>query len=128
MKFTFFKVLFVLLAVVTMSSCHISRKKTDKNGKVVVISKSKTANRKDNGLHKGWYKNPNNPHHPRTTNPGHTKHRGNGKGNTTVVVVKGHNATSAKGKQPAKGNHGGKGNKGGKGGGGHHGKGKGGKH
>ena len=128
MKFTFFKVLFVLLAVVTMSSCHISRKKTDKNGKVVVISKSKTATRKDNGLHKGWYKNPNNPHHPRTTNPGHTKHRGNGKGNTTVVVVKGHNATSAKGKQPAKGNHGGKGNKGGKGGGGHHGKGKGGKH
>jgi hypothetical protein len=32
----------------------------------------------DNGNHKGWYKNPNNPHHPHTTNPGkvagkHTK-------------------------------------------------------
>lgn len=29
--------------------------------------------KKDNGKHKGWYKNPNNPHHPNTTNPGHTK-------------------------------------------------------
>jgi hypothetical protein len=118
MKYTFVKVLLVLLAVVTMSSCHISRKKTDKNGKVVVISKSKSATRKDNGLHKGWYKNPNNPHHPRTTNPGHTKHKGNGKGNTTVVVVKGHNATATKAKPQAKGNHGGKGNQGGKGKGG----------
>lgn len=27
----------------------------------------------DNGKHKGWTKNPNNPHHPNTTNPGHTK-------------------------------------------------------
>jgi hypothetical protein len=27
----------------------------------------------NNGKHKGWYKNPNNPHHPNTTNPGHTK-------------------------------------------------------
>jgi hypothetical protein len=25
------------------------------------------------GKHKGWTKNSNNPHHPRTTNPGHTK-------------------------------------------------------
>lgn len=107
MKCTFIKVLCVLLAVVTMSSCHISRRKpTDK---VVVISKSKSASRKDNGLHKGWYKNPNNPHHPRTTNPGHTKHKGNGKANTTVVVVKTQNVTSSKGKQPAKGNSGGKG-------------------
>jgi len=24
----------------------------------------------DNGKHKGWYKNPNNPHHPNSTNPG----------------------------------------------------------
>lgn len=24
----------------------------------------------DNGKHKGWYKNPNNPHHPKSTNPG----------------------------------------------------------
>ncbi|WP_276498999.1 hypothetical protein [Pontibacter litorisediminis] len=109
MKYKFLSLLCVLLAVVTLSSCHISRKKTDKNGKVVVISKSKTATRKDNGLHKGWYKNPNNPHHPNTTNPGHTKHKGNGKGNTTVVVVKGHNATATKGKPAAKGNQGSKG-------------------
>jgi hypothetical protein len=27
----------------------------------------------DNGNHKGWSKNTNNPHHPMTTNPGHTK-------------------------------------------------------
>jgi hypothetical protein len=27
----------------------------------------------DNGHHKGWYKNTNNPHHPNTTNPGHSK-------------------------------------------------------
>ena len=25
---------------------------------------------KDSGLHKGWFKNPNNPHNPATTNPG----------------------------------------------------------
>ncbi|NTW24936.1 MAG: hypothetical protein HGA37_09565 [Lentimicrobium sp.] len=29
----------------------------------------------NNGKHKGWYKNSNNPHHPNTTNPG--KARGN---------------------------------------------------
>jgi hypothetical protein len=27
----------------------------------------------DNGQHKGWNKNSNNPHHSNTTNPGHTK-------------------------------------------------------
>jgi len=27
----------------------------------------------DAGQHKGWYKNSNNPHHPNTTNPGHSK-------------------------------------------------------
>jgi len=27
----------------------------------------------------GWYKNSNNPHHPATTNPGHTKWKGNKK-------------------------------------------------
>jgi hypothetical protein len=27
----------------------------------------------DNGRHLGWYKNRNNPHHPLSTNPGHTK-------------------------------------------------------
>lgn len=30
----------------------------------------------DNGRHKGWYKNSNNPHNPRTTNPGHSKGKG----------------------------------------------------
>jgi ABC-type oligopeptide transport system substrate-binding subunit len=28
---------------------------------------------KDNGKHKGWYKNSNNPHHVNTTNPGKSK-------------------------------------------------------
>jgi hypothetical protein len=27
----------------------------------------------DNGKHKGWFKNSNNPHNPRTTNPGKAK-------------------------------------------------------
>jgi hypothetical protein len=35
---------------------------------------------KDNGRHKGWYKNPNNPHHPATTNPGRGNGGGHGKG------------------------------------------------
>jgi hypothetical protein len=34
---------------------------------------------KDNGLHKGWYKNSNNPHHRNSTNPGRNKSRGKGK-------------------------------------------------
>jgi hypothetical protein len=34
--------------------------------------------KKDNGKHKGWYKNSNNPHHPNSTNPG--KSKGNSKG------------------------------------------------
>lgn len=29
---------------------------------------------KDNGQHRGWYKNSNNPHHPNSTNPGKSKH------------------------------------------------------
>lgn len=33
----------------------------------------------DNGKHKGWYKNPNNPHHPASTNPGQTKQKAKGK-------------------------------------------------
>ncbi len=28
---------------------------------------------KDNGKHKGWYMNSNNPHHPNSTNPGKSK-------------------------------------------------------
>jgi hypothetical protein len=36
----------------------------------------------DNGKHKGWYKNPNNPHNPAhgTTQPGPPKSNGNGNG------------------------------------------------
>lgn len=29
--------------------------------------------KKDNGKRKGWNKNPNNPHHPNSTNPGKSK-------------------------------------------------------
>lgn len=36
---------------------------------------------KDNGKHRGWYKNPNNPHHPQSTKPAKVgKSNGNGKG------------------------------------------------
>ena len=31
------------------------------------------AETRDQGNHRGWYKNPNNPHHPFTTNPGKFK-------------------------------------------------------
>ncbi|MES2764058.1 MAG: hypothetical protein V4677_17715 [Bacteroidota bacterium] len=39
--------------------------------------------KKDNGKHKGWYKNSNNPHNPNTTNPGNgkVKSKGNSNGN-----------------------------------------------
>jgi len=29
--------------------------------------------KENQGKHKGWYKNSNNPHHPNTTNPGNSK-------------------------------------------------------
>jgi ABC-type oligopeptide transport system substrate-binding subunit len=29
--------------------------------------------KENNGKHKGWFKNPNNPHHPYSTNPGKSK-------------------------------------------------------
>lgn len=29
--------------------------------------------KKDNGKHKGWFKNRHNPHHPNSNNPGHNK-------------------------------------------------------
>ena len=35
--------------------------------------------KRDNGNHKGWFKNPNNPHNPMSTNPG--KSKGNSKKN-----------------------------------------------
>lgn len=32
---------------------------------------------RENGGKRGWYKNSNNPHHPNTTNPGHSGSPGN---------------------------------------------------
>ncbi len=67
-----------------MASCTSSKKSTGSNGRVIVIDGKQVrvgeGARKDNGLHKGWYKNPNNPHHPNTTNPGHTKQAASKKG------------------------------------------------
>lgn len=62
----------MLSAVVCMASCSGSKKRPSTIGKVIIVKEGKAAG-KDNGLHRGWYKNPNNPHHPQTTNPGHTK-------------------------------------------------------
>ncbi|WP_219876384.1 hypothetical protein [Pontibacter aydingkolensis] len=62
-----------------MASCSSSKKSTGSNGRIIVIDGKQVrieGARKDNGLHKGWTKNPNNPHHPNTTNPGHTKQKG----------------------------------------------------
>ncbi len=81
----------MLFAAVTMlASCASSKKPQNRTGKVIIIEDSKTvrteSRRTDNGKHKGWYKNTNNPHHPNTTNPGHTKakaakgNKGKGKG------------------------------------------------
>ena len=47
--------LFLILGLLA-SSCYITRKSEGNNRKPV-----------------GWFKNSNNPHHPATTNPGHTK-------------------------------------------------------
>lgn len=43
------------------------------------------------GKHKGWTKNTNNPHHPKTTNPGHTKMK---KNNAPSAKPKGKNAAT----------------------------------
>jgi len=70
------KSLLLVGVLVVMSSCAGSRKHPGRAGDIIVIDArhDRTGNEtKDNGLHKGWYKNPNNPHHPNTTNPGHTK-------------------------------------------------------
>lgn len=72
MKLNLAKGLLMLCVLVLMASCSTSKKQPSRIGKVVILQEGKAAG-KDNGLHKGWYKNPNNPHHPRTTNPGHTK-------------------------------------------------------
>lgn len=46
---------------------------------LMIGANSCVIHKKDNGKHKGWYKNPNNPHHPNTTNPGHTTPPGKAK-------------------------------------------------
>ena len=67
--------------------------------------------KKDNGKHKGWYKNPNNPHHPAST-----KNHSKGKGGTTVIVNNTNKSSaSANGKnkvKPGNGNASAKGNSG----------------
>lgn len=35
----------------------------------VIKSTARTGNSKDNGKHKGWFKNRHNPHNPNTDNP-----------------------------------------------------------
>lgn len=77
------QVVWLLATVVLLASCSSSKRTASRtvtvDGKSVRIGSAGTT-RKDNGLHKGWYKNPNNPHHPNTTNPGHTKGKSKGKG------------------------------------------------
>lgn len=48
---------------------------------ILVLSQTSclVTHKKDNGKHKGWYKNPNNPHHPISTNPGKSKGKTKGK-------------------------------------------------
>ena len=81
----FKQIVWLIATVALLASCSSSKKSSGSTGKVIITDGksvrigSATA-RKDNGLHKGWYKNPNNPHHPNTTNPGHTKKKGKSKG------------------------------------------------
>lgn len=79
MKLTLTKGLLLVGAVLCMASCSTSKKQPSRTGRVIIIEDTKQTRigngQKDKGLHKGWYKNTNNPHHPSTTNPGHTKHK-----------------------------------------------------
>ena len=68
-------ILAISMALVTLASCVVN-----KNGN------ARVAGAHDNGKHKGWYKNPNNPH-----NPAH---------NGTVVLTT--SGTAAKTAPPAK--------------------------
>ncbi|WP_347158351.1 hypothetical protein [Pontibacter chitinilyticus] len=61
---------FVLTVSITVASCSISRKHP--------ADRVQAVNGHDNGLHKGWYKNPNNPHHPN-----HSKAKGQRTSNGT---------------------------------------------
>ncbi|MBC5775555.1 hypothetical protein H8S95_15870 [Pontibacter sp. KCTC 32443] len=83
----FKQVVWMMATIVLLASCSSSKKSTSSRSvkevildrKSVRVTTGASTTRKDNGLHKGWYKNPNNPHHPNTTNPGHTKGKGKGK-------------------------------------------------
>ncbi len=83
MKFILSKGVLFLSMALAVASCSTSKKSTGSNGRIIVVDGKQVrveGARKDNGLHKGWYKNSNNPHHPNTTNPGHTKQKGKGHG------------------------------------------------
>jgi hypothetical protein len=80
------QLLWIVLITVGLFSC--TRQTT-------VVNRSTTVVKKDNGKHKGWYKNPNNPHHP-------SHNRG-----STVVVV---NQNNGNGSNAGGGNGNGNGN------------------
>lgn len=51
-------------------------------GYISSLSSCSITFKSDNGKHKGWFKNPKNPHHPKSTHPKTpSKGKGNGKGN-----------------------------------------------
>lgn len=106
--------LLIVLAVATLASCAGSRKKNSNTGQVIILKDSKAGH---TGYKKGWTKNPNNPHHPRTTNPGHTKHKAPTGGDKVIIVKNEAPASSGKVKaKPGNGGHGkGEKGKGGKG-------------
>jgi len=84
------QLLWIVLVGISVFSCTRS---------TTVINKSPTVVKKDNGKHKGWYKNPNNPHHP-------SHNRGG-----TVVVVNQNNGNPGNA-DAGNGNGNGKGKKG----------------
>ena len=46
---------------------------------LIFVTSSCVVVRKDNGKHRGWFKNRNNPHHPKTINPGKSEGKNAGK-------------------------------------------------
>lgn len=67
-KLIFLPVVFTFYACI-MTSCA-----------VIVVPK------KDQGKHKGWFKNRHNPHHPASDNPGHNKKKNPGQGKKFYAV------------------------------------------
>ncbi|WP_242916255.1 hypothetical protein [Pontibacter liquoris] len=115
MRFNLTKALLLLALTVTFASCSSSKKqptRTSRSGRVIVLEDRKQVRvengRHDNGKHKGWYKNPNNPHHP-----SHNK----GKGQNTTVIIHNEDQRSSyqredhDKKEKGKGHHGKKGKK-----------------